>query len=86
MSFRKYIISIDKNIINIYIFENNKIKKVHEELFELINESDLKITSQIYFEDIKYLKKLFYINDSDDKIDDNDENDDLDKMFADLGI
>ena len=55
-------------------------------LFELINESDLKITSQIYFEDIKYLKKLFYINDSDDKIDDNDENDDLDKMFADLGI
>jgi hypothetical protein len=55
-------------------------------LFELINESDLKITSQIYFEDIKYLKKLFYVNDSDDKIDDNDENDDLDKMFADLGI
>ena len=49
---------------NIYKWNNNKDNEFILNLrgniimFELINEDELKITNQIYFKDIKYLKKL----------------------------
>ena len=63
---RKYIISIDKNIINIYIFENNKIKKVLKEKFVLVNEGlELdKIYDNIFLTISRNIINIFEISES----------------------